>query len=279
MVSSIIGKMTPKLRILFVLPILIICPLITGTTQGCNRACGTNKVPYPFGFSNGCHIRLNCSSSSNNAQISIGEFPIQTIENDLVKIIIPPICNRSIQTLHQLFGKNYAPTSRNGILLSSCNSSKATTCNIPSIDVRTQFESLKCDSSSNSRSISCYSEEKNDRGYINYENLTRQQCKFLLSAISSELFNTSAASINISAVSLDVKVLEVGWWLNGPCHCSQNANCTPVLTPRGRSGFRCGCNKGFEGDGYPAGSGCLNLKGQLLVLVSSQGFFFVNFWF
>lgn len=192
------------------------------------------------------------------------------MKNDHIKIIIQPICNRSIQTLHQLFGQNYAPTSRNGILLSSCNSSKATTCNIPSIDVRTQFESLKCDSSSNSSSISCYSEEKKDREFIDYENVTRQQCKFLLSAISSELFNTSAASINISAVSLDVKVLEVGWWLNGPCHCSQNANCTPVLTPRGRSGFRCRCNKGFEGDGYPAGSGCRKASCNAAKYISGQ---------
>lgn len=250
--------MTLKPPILFFLPILIIFPLITGTTHGCNRACGTNRVvTYPFGFSTGCPIRLNCSSSSSkNAQISIGEFPIQTMKDDLIKIIIQPVCNRSIQTLHQLFGQNYAPTSRNGILLSGCNSSKVTTCNIPSIDVRTQFDSLKCDSISNSSSISCYSEEQNHREFIDYENATRQQCKFLLSAISSELFDTSAASINMSAVSLDVQVLEVGWWLNGNCHCSENANCTRVITPRGRSGFRCRCNKGFEGDGYPAGSGC-----------------------
>lgn len=252
--------MTLKPPILFFLRILIIFPLITGTTHGCNRACGSNPVPYPFGFSTGCPIRLNCSSSSKNVQISIGEFPIQTMKSDHIKIIMEPICNRSIQTLHQLFSQNYAPTSRNGILLSSCNSSKVTACKIPLIDVRTQFNSIKCDSSSNSSSISCYSEEKNDREFIDYENATKQQCKFLLSAISSELFNTSAASINISAASLDVKVLEVGWWLNGHCHCSQNANCTPVLTPHGRSGFRCGCNKGFEGDGYPAGSGCR--KGQ-----------------
>lgn len=262
--------MTLKPPILFFLRILIIFPLITGTTHGCNRACGSNPVPYPFGFSTGCPIRLNCSSSSKNAQISIGEFPIQIMKSDHIKIIMEPICNRSIQTLHQLFSQNYAPTSRNGILLSSCNSSKVTACKIPLIDVRTQFNSIKCDSSSNSSSISCYSEEKNDREFIDYENATKQQCKFLLSAISSELFNTSAASINISAASLDVKVLEVGWWLNGHCHCSQNANCTPVLTPHGRSGFRCGCNKGFEGDGYPAGSGCRKASCNAAKYISGQ---------
>lgn len=257
--------MTLNIQILFFFIPILIFPSITA--YRCNRSCGTTHVTYPFGFSSGCHIRLNCSSS--NGQISIGEFPIQTMNADHIKLIIEPICNRSIVTLHHLFTQNYAPTSRNGILLSNCNPSKATTCKVPSIDVRTQFDSLKCDSNSNTTSgggISCYSEDKK-RDFVDYQNVTRQQCKYLLSSISSEtLFNnnSAAASSNISAVSLDIKVVEVGWWLKGSCSCSENANCTPVTTPDRGSGFRCRCNQGFDGDGYLAGSGCR--KGQLFLV-------------
>ncbi|KAJ0085872.1 hypothetical protein Patl1_09067 [Pistacia atlantica] len=75
-----------------------------------------------------------------------------------------------------------------------------------------------------------------------------RQCKYLLSSISAEP--------SISGVSLDIQVVELGWWLEGSSYCSKDANCTPVLSPGGRQGFRCQCKQGFQGDGYHAGIGC-----------------------
>ncbi|KAJ4701851.1 putative Kinase [Melia azedarach] len=226
----------------FFLPTLIFA---AQASTRCERSCGSKHVPYPFGFSRGCHIHLNCSSED---QISIGEFPVHTMNEDNIKVIIQPTCNRSTQSLRRLYSKNYAPTATNAILLNNCNSTvSAATCSIPSIDVQTQFQSLKCDSN-NSSSISCYSEEKFD-GFLDYQNMTRRQCKYLLTSISVESFNHSG-------VSLDVQFVEVAWWLEGLCNCSNNANCSPIISPERRPGFRCLCKQGFEGDGYPAGTGC-----------------------
>lgn len=249
--------MTLKLPLLLFVGILNVFSILSvDASATCDRSCGSNLVPFPFGFSNGCHISLNCSSKGD---VFIGEFPVQTIDTDNIKLIIQPTCIRSIQTLHELFSHNYAPTSRNAILLSDCNST-VTTCKIPSlIDVQTQFQSFKC-VSNDSSNISCYSEEK-DYGFLDYDNLTRPQCKYLLSSISS--------APSVSGVSLDIQVVQLGWWLEGSCHCSKDANCTPVLSPGGRPGFRCHCKQGFRGDGYLAGIGCH--KGQYFLVF--QGFY------
>ncbi|GFZ10274.1 protein kinase superfamily protein [Actinidia rufa] len=59
--------------------------------------------------------------------------------------------------------------------------------------------------------------------------------------------------------ALDVQVVELGWWLQGGCLCSQNANCTEVMSSvEGRRGFRCRCLEGFVGDGYRAASSSCN---------------------
>ncbi|TXG52303.1 hypothetical protein EZV62_021472 [Acer yangbiense] len=183
----------------------------------------------------------------------IGEFPIQSVNTDNMKTIIEPKCNRSVQTLHQLYGKSFAPTARNAILLYDCDSSP-TTCKIPSTNVQTQFQSLKCDSNSSNviSNISCYSEGPGNfqSGFLSYKNVTGQHCRYLMSSISVEAFNRSG-------VSLDVQVVELGWWIEGSCHCSKDANCDDqFVSPHGRPGFRCRCKDGFEGDGYSAGSGC-----------------------
>ncbi|KAK0577505.1 hypothetical protein LWI29_034173 [Acer saccharum] len=183
----------------------------------------------------------------------IGEFPIQSVNTDNMKTIIEPKCNRSVQTLHQLYGKNFAPTARNAILFYDCDSSP-TTCNMPSMTVQTQFQSLKCDSNNSNviSNISCYSEGPGNfqSGFLSYKNVTGQHCRYLMSSISAEAFDRSGAS-------LDVQVVRLSWWIEGSCHCSKDAICDDQnVSPHGRPGFRCRCKDGFEGDGYSAGSGC-----------------------
>ncbi|KAJ6400162.1 hypothetical protein OIU84_015751 [Salix udensis] len=66
---------------------------------------------------------------------------------------------------------------------------------------------------------------------------------------------TSAESFAGSAVSLEIQIMELRWWLQGDCRCSEDAICTQVESPAG-SGFRCQCRDGLAGDGYLAGVGC-----------------------
>ncbi|XP_007017425.2 PREDICTED: wall-associated receptor kinase-like 14 isoform X1 [Theobroma cacao] len=222
---------------------IFLLSLITAQASKCNRSCGDQTVPYPFGFSAGCQIPLNCSSSS---QKLIAGFPILTINADRIKISIEATCNRPLQALHRLYGPNYAPTSRNAILLQNCTSPAP--CMIPSTMVYTHFEALAC--SPDSSNISCYS-ENNVNGFADYTKVTRTNCKSFLSSISAESFNESAV--------LEVRVVELGWWLQGQCSdfCSENAICDEIVSPfSGKPGFRCKCKHGFTGDGYRAGDGC-----------------------
>ncbi|KAL5558121.1 hypothetical protein UlMin_034332 [Ulmus minor] len=220
----------------------------------CNRACGPKHqglIPYPFGFSAGCEIQLNCSAGG---KVTVGEFPVQFLKPDSVRINIERKCNRPLRNLRKLFGKNFAPTSRNAILLENCTQ-PGLACEIPSILVQTHFSSLSCSNSSNTSTISCYS-ESNTSAFIDFENLSRKKCDYLLTSISAESLNSSFDSGDFG-LSLEVQVVELAWWLDGnSCKCAPNANCTKIFTPKGNPGYRCNCVKGYEGDGFLAGVGC-----------------------
>ncbi|KAB2030094.1 hypothetical protein ES319_D05G207600v1 [Gossypium barbadense] len=209
----------------------------------CNRSCGDKFVPFPFGFSAGCQIPLNCSS--NNQQL-IADFRVLTINADRIKISIEATCNRPLQVFHRLYGPNYAPTSQNAILLQNCSLPKP--CMIPTTMVYTHFEEIACPPNTNN--ISCYSENIIN-GFVDYGNVTRTNCKSFLSSISAESFNESGV--------LEVQVVELGWWLQGRCSdiCSENATCDEIVPPfNGQPGVRCSCKHGFIGDGYRAAAGC-----------------------
>ncbi|KAG6749184.1 hypothetical protein NC652_032430 [Populus alba x Populus x berolinensis] len=207
----------------------------------CNRTCGTSHLPYPFGFSANCDIHLNCSP---NGEMLINEFPVQIVGQDTIKINLEPRCDRPVEALYSLSTKNYAPKSANAILLNNCTSGFSP-CSIPSISVRTHFESLNC---SNNSSVSCFSKADTANGFFDYNMANISQCKYLLSSISAESFTGSG-------VSLETQMMELWWWLQGDCRCSKDANCTKVESPAG-SGFRCQCRDGLIGDGYLAGVGC-----------------------
>ncbi|XVE94788.1 hypothetical protein REPUB_Repub02eG0039500 [Reevesia pubescens] len=226
---------------IFLFIAIFLLSIIRAQSSKCNRSCGEKLVPYPFGFSSDCQIPLNCSSDTE----LIAGFPILTINSDHIKISIETACNRPLQALHRLYGPNYAPTSRNAILLQNCSS--PTPCMIPSTTVSTHFEALACSNDSN---ISCYSENKTN-GFLDYNKVTITNCKFFLSSISAESFNESGV--------LEIRVVELEWWLHGRCSdfCSENAICDDIVKPfNGQPGFHCRCKQGFIGDGYRAGDGC-----------------------
>ncbi|XP_038713908.1 LEAF RUST 10 DISEASE-RESISTANCE LOCUS RECEPTOR-LIKE PROTEIN KINASE-like 2.1 [Tripterygium wilfordii] len=235
-------------------PILLLLALsvfslnrVVHASTKCNRRCGNNEVFYPFGFSDGCQIRLNCTEKGERV---INGFTVQSLTTDSIKVAIGAQCYRSPSILHNLYTQNYAPTNSNAILLHSC-SSTAMLCVLPSIDIKTRFEGLDCDSN-NSSNISCYS-DSGSSGFLNYDSMTQIGCQYLLSVIATQ--DVDPHSFNDSGVSMALRVVELGWWLEGNCDCSANA-CILLRTPSGRSGYRCQCKEGYEGDGYPGSTGC-----------------------
>ncbi|KAL3640795.1 hypothetical protein CASFOL_015763 [Castilleja foliolosa] len=224
----------------------------TSAAAWCNHTCGDQSLHFPFGFSAGCQIQLNCSS---DGVILAADLPVQSVDRSTILVSLPEMCGRPVAALHRLFTDNFAPTSHNAILLRDCKSNHNTSnCFIPQTMVRTHFELLDCGGVGN---ISCYSETSNRTSFIDYGNLTRSGCGSLFSAISMEPFGNS------SSVSLDVQIVRMEWWLRGDCRCSENARCVPVSAPAiegDSAAYRCECLEGFAGDGFRDGRGCR--KGQ-----------------
>ncbi|XP_060199551.1 wall-associated receptor kinase-like 14 [Lycium barbarum] len=211
--------------------------------SNCTHSCGKKILPFPFGFSHGCPIKLNCTS---NGKIVLNKFPVQSVTSDTILINLVAQCRRPVSAIHNLFTHNYAPTSRNGILFQNCSFSQSS-CLIPSTRIQTHFELLDC----GKENMSCYSEPNSDNNFIDFKNLSRTGCRSFFSAISVE------STLNSSAVSLDVQMVQLGWWVRGNCRCSSNANCTKIKSPvDGKKGYRCQCFEGFIGDGFLDGSGC-----------------------
>ncbi|GMH14752.1 hypothetical protein Nepgr_016593 [Nepenthes gracilis] len=215
----------------------------------CNQSCGfrnsTKRVNYPFGFSGGCKIQLNCSV---DAQISLGEFLVRDLTSDSIMIDFPGKCNRPVQDIEKLFDKYYALTWQNGLLLQNCTS-QLNGCMVPASLLENRFALQGCDSRSGN--ISCYAATERGIGILSYENVSRIGCKFLFSSV----FVNSSINGN-SDVSLEFQMLQLGWWLTGECRCSKNANCTTITLANGSSGHRCQCTEGFIGDGFADGEGC-----------------------
>ncbi|KVH98369.1 Protein kinase, ATP binding site-containing protein, partial [Cynara cardunculus var. scolymus] len=242
--------MNLKISILFLIFISKFPSFKSQKSIYCDRKCpgGVLKhVPYPFGFSSGCEIQLNCAS---NGTVSISEFDVQEINQDALLVSLPAKCGRAVAAFHRLYSDHYAPTSNNAILMENCTG-QVRTCMIPATMVQTHLEILDCGGESNVYSnVSCYSGDKH-RMFLDYENLTRTGCRVLLSGIVSQMIGDSPA------VSLDVQVVKLGWWLKGQCQCSDDAICTKIVSPAdGSAAYRCQCQDGFVGDGYKANSGC-----------------------
>lgn len=92
---------------------------------------------------------------------------------------------------------------------------------------------------------------------MNLQNLTNKHCTYLMSSIAAEDLRNNSDVSAVTAVSLEVETIELGWWLEGECQCSKDANCTRLKSPIDKKpGYRCRCKEGFTGDGYLAGSGC-----------------------
>ncbi|XP_071686891.1 wall-associated receptor kinase-like 14 [Rutidosis leptorrhynchoides] len=241
-----------KLHILILILISIsIFPSIISQKPYCNKTCPNsilNNLPYPFGFSSGCEIQLNCSQ---NGIVSIGEFAVEKAnDKDGLLVSLPSKCGRNVEALHTLYSENYAPTSENAILMENCTD-KIRTCMVPEMMFQPQLQVIDCGGKSDVYgNVSCYSGDTN-LPFLDYENVMMAGCHFLLSGMVVKMVGDNPA------LSLDVQVVKLGWWLKGDCECSEDAICTKFVSPvNGGDGYKCQCKDGFSGDGYKASSGC-----------------------
>ncbi|XP_061949681.1 wall-associated receptor kinase-like 14 [Populus nigra] len=218
-------------------------------SSDCESSCGTGKsakvVPYPFGFSRGCPISLQCNHTVGD--VKIGEFQVQNITPNVIMINILADCNRSIERMKPLFGKNFGPSSNNSLLLQNCDK-PLNSCVIPTSSLRRDLTLTNC--GNKNYDLNCYSQVPRDFDTLGYDNMTSTRCK----SVFSSLF----LGWEGSAVSFQFERVELEWWLEGDYNtlCSNNANGTKVKLWNGRVGFRCHCADGFTGDGFAAGNGC-----------------------
>ncbi|XP_073150394.1 wall-associated receptor kinase-like 14 [Henckelia pumila] len=218
-------------------------------TRACNRFCENQAAHYPFGFSDGCEIKLNCNRNSGN--ITIGNFLVQNWTADHILISFPARCDRPIEELEGLFGENYAPTWRNGLLLKNC-SSRVNDCVIPSRLIRSEIGGQECNFNA-----TCYSQDIDDETeFLDYEKVLSRNCRFLHSSIVVDTDGNPGGLRGSTAVTLEFQTAELGWWVVGDCNCDPNANCTGIIQGGVSKGFRCQCNHGYAGDGFAHGQGC-----------------------
>jgi len=218
-------------------------------SSDCESSCGSGKsakvVPYPFGFSIGCPIILQCNHTVGD--VKIGEFQVQNITPNVIMINILADCNRSIERIKPLFGKNFCPSSKNSLLLQNCDK-PLNSCVIRTSSLRRDLKLTNC--GDKNYDLNCYSQVPRDFDTLGYDNMTSTRCK----SVFSSLFRGWEGS----AVSFQFERVELEWWLEGDSNnlCSNNANSTKVKLWNGRGGFRCHCADGFAGDGFAAGNGC-----------------------
>ncbi|WOG93147.1 hypothetical protein DCAR_0312428 [Daucus carota subsp. sativus] len=222
--------------------------------SSCSRVCGAHKstqihVQYPFGFSPGCEIQLACLNSS----VKIEQFRVQNVTNDHILVDIPAQCDRNISAIRPLFGRNFAPSSRNSFLLQNC-SRPVKECLIETSLLEDRFQVDTCQSVRSN--VSCYVEDR-DVEFMSFETLEKTGCSELFTAIAVDLFDNRSVD---SSVAIEIQTLELGWLLEGPCKCVAQADCVN-LTLGGLQGFRCRCKSGFEGDGFVDGGGCRKVSG------------------
>ncbi|ESQ46285.1 hypothetical protein EUTSA_v10000066mg [Eutrema salsugineum] len=211
------------------------------STDPCDGKCGRWILPYPFGFSNGCPIKFDCSTTD---VAQIGVFPVQNVTDESIFVGVPHNCNRSIEAMNPLFGEHYAPTSENSFLMEDC---KNTTdgCSIKQTYLERQLKLKSCDRQGN---VSCFSTDANSTAmFFRMNDLRKSSCKLLFSSIAFESVGENAG------IALEFERVRLGWWLKGGCEnstCSANASCKGVETPDGAAGHRCSCPEGYHGDGF-----------------------------
>nr|XP_029117228.1 wall-associated receptor kinase-like 14 isoform X2 [Elaeis guineensis] len=229
-------------RVLFLLLVALASFPSLFSSPSCQRTCGSTTVPFPFGFSQGCQIPLNCTGLPPT--IRVGNFQVRNITPDSLLIDIPPVCNRSVRAVESLFGKNYALTRRNGLFLRNCTSSSSG-CLVPT-SLLSQKDLKSCGDKTDN--TTCFSDDGSTDGFLAANNIINFGCNFFYTSIG---FEQDGEAPDPKMLPLMLQTAVVDWWLEGRCWCSKHANCTNITSPStGKPGFRCNCQGGFQGDGF-----------------------------
>ncbi|XP_020204125.1 wall-associated receptor kinase-like 14 [Cajanus cajan] len=230
-------------KLFMLLAIFTFCSA-TAKANTCNSTCGGHSLLYPFGFSPGCPVNLVCTKDN---KVKIGDFEVQNVTSETIFVSVPVKCSRSVRIMEPLFGENYAPTWNNNFLVQNC-SRNLSGCAIEAWGLGRGVEG--CDKAGGI--VTCFTQLQRKRKGENFLTLgdwNEIECSFFFSALA---FDKSKAK----GLSLQFQLLELGWWLPGPCNCSTHASCDKVNLPTNKQGFRCRCNQGFYGDGFANGTGC-----------------------
>lgn len=240
------------LNLLLFFVILVITSSSSPADANCNRVCkgSSREIPvrYPFGFSDGCKIRLHCADTGI---FRIGKYQVLDLTTDHILIKLPAKCDRPFEDIRLLRTNNYALTWRNGLLLGNC-SMMLNDCVVSTSIIEGHFNLPSCESTNGS--LNCYSDDTRDP--VEFMNLIRLEmagCRVLYSSITVDLNRNSTQN---SSVSMGFQSMELGWWVEGDCHCHQKANCNNVSIDDARVGYRCHCIEGYDGDGFIDGDGC-----------------------
>ncbi|XP_023729036.1 wall-associated receptor kinase-like 14 [Lactuca sativa] len=219
----------------------------------CNRVCkGSSRdipVRFPFGFSDGCEVPLTCADTG---ELRIGNYTVLNLTRDHILINLPAKCDRRFEEIRLLRNQNYALTKRNELLLGNC-----------SVGLNKCAVSMSYYNSSSCRlpnsSLNCYSDDDLGRvefmanEFMDLTKLDMAGCRVLYSAITVVLDGNSTQR---SSLSMGFQSAELGWWVHGDCHCHHQAVCENISIYNAMAGYRCHCNKGYDGDGFVNGDGC-----------------------
>ncbi|CAI9110056.1 OLC1v1010018C1 [Oldenlandia corymbosa var. corymbosa] len=219
-------------------------------------------VQYPFGFSRGCEIQLNLSDAGT---IKVRDFEVLNVTSDNILVNLPASCNRSIEELRQLNGPNFYITWRNGLLLDNCRS-PVNGCALPISLLKSHVGRKTCHGGGGANSMSCYSDALLNDTFLEVDDIEKTNCKVVFSSIAMGLDRSfqslgnsqdgdggNLTNSTTTSLLLNFQTLELGWWLDGECNCSEFATCTNFTVPTGGQGYRCKCNPGYVGDGFTGG--------------------------
>uniref|UniRef100_A0A1D1YHU9 Wall-associated receptor kinase-like 14 n=1 Tax=Anthurium amnicola TaxID=1678845 RepID=A0A1D1YHU9_9ARAE len=233
----------------------------------CNRTCGAaGEVPFPFGFSAGCPIHLNCSSGDKYPFL-IGGFHVRkvNVSSHSLLVEVPLSCNRSIAEADLFFGTSYSMTASSSLLLQNCTGNSSATACLFSSWIKSQPRyPLSCEPGS--ENISC-SVVRPDDVTVPGGELPPRFSKDYIGAIGcSKLFTAVAFSGDRASdvPSIEFGTVELGWSLGDNCTlCHKNASCSSVsrrVIGPGHQWYEksvvCRCKNGFDGDGFTGGTGC-----------------------
>ncbi|GMJ08743.1 hypothetical protein like AT2G23450 [Hibiscus trionum] len=214
----------------------------------CHGSCDTRNftihLPFPFGFSSGCPIRLNCSPTG----AAIGNFHVLNVTSRDIIVQLPSKCDRQLASISALFSENYAVSTTNSLLLQNCSKPIPGPCEIRPKYIEPPLNLNPC--VANGDNITCFAGDQSER-LLSFEEVNNTECRFLLSSTSFVVDSASNSSI-----SLELEQVNLGWWVKGHCDCDGNATCESVKRGNSTVGFNCLCNQGFEGDGFRTGGGC-----------------------